>query len=83
MCNYFSIGLESRIGIGFDKNRTSNATCNKICYGWEGLKKMMYCCCCCIVSPTKKVKEVVQYVSTIEEGKEVVLFATDKSVESE
>lgn len=29
MANYFSIGIESRIGIGFDRNRTKSAVLNK------------------------------------------------------
>lgn len=32
MCNYFSIGIESRIGMGFDKKRTGSACCNKTKY---------------------------------------------------
>ena len=38
-CNYFSTGLESRIGMGFERNRTKSQTLNKISYGLEGLKK--------------------------------------------
>jgi diacylglycerol kinase (ATP) len=45
MCNYFSIGVESRIGLGFDKRRTGNVCCNKFFYFTEGLKKMFGCCC--------------------------------------
>ena len=39
MCNYFSIGIESRIGIGFDRNRKHSTMLNKLTYGWEGFKK--------------------------------------------
>eukprot|EP00357_Protocruzia_adherens_P006901 CAMPEP_0115037416 /NCGR_PEP_ID=MMETSP0216-20121206/42790_1 /TAXON_ID=223996 /ORGANISM="Protocruzia adherens, Strain Boccale" /LENGTH=516 /DNA_ID=CAMNT_0002417601 /DNA_START=314 /DNA_END=1864 /DNA_ORIENTATION=- len=42
MCNYISLGIDARIGYGFDKNRTTSALCNKGVYAWEGLKKM--CC---------------------------------------
>jgi diacylglycerol kinase (ATP) len=79
MCNYFSIGIESRIGLGFDKQRTSSAICNKICYGWEGIKKM------CCVGKTKKIKDVIDYVSTVdpESGNERIIFATDKATPSE
>ncbi|KAH8738563.1 diacylglycerol kinase [Cryptosporidium ryanae] len=38
MSNYFSVGIESRIGIGFDRNRTKNAFLNKIRYALEGVK---------------------------------------------
>ncbi|CAK61805.1 unnamed protein product (macronuclear) [Paramecium tetraurelia] len=40
MINYFSIGVDARIGFGFDKYRTSNQCCNKCVYCWEGFKKM-------------------------------------------
>lgn len=30
MCNYFSIGVESRIGVGFDRYRTKSAFLNKL-----------------------------------------------------
>jgi diacylglycerol kinase (ATP) len=74
MCNYFSIGVESRIGIGFDKVRTGNQHCNKLCYGWEGLKKL-FCCC----TKTTKIKEVIDYVAVFDETtrEQKVLFTTD------
>lgn len=40
MINYFSIGVDARIGFGFDKNRTPYQCCNKFVYCWEGFKKM-------------------------------------------
>lgn len=40
MSNYFSIGVDARIGYGFDKSRTGNRCCNKCVYCWEGFKKM-------------------------------------------
>ena len=43
MSNYFSIGEESRAGLGFDKKRTTKICCNKFVYFCEGLKKL--CCC--------------------------------------
>ncbi len=42
MCNYFSFGVESKIGIGFDLNRTEKASMNKCVYCWEGFKRMFY-----------------------------------------
>jgi hypothetical protein len=33
MCNYYSIGVESRIGLGFDKQRTGSKLCNDIAPG--------------------------------------------------
>lgn len=60
MCNYFSIGAESRAGIGFDRNRTDSICCNKVVYFWEGMKKMF--CCYCGNKKTLKIKEIVDYV---------------------
>lgn len=39
MSNYMSVGVDARIGLGFDKNRTSSAIGNKCVYCWEGFKK--------------------------------------------
>lgn len=57
MCNYFSIGVESRIGLGFEKSRSNHYLKNKCIYGWEGIKKM------CCSSRTAKIKNVIEYVS--------------------
>lgn len=40
MCNYMSVGVDARIGLGFDRNRTRSASGNKCVYCWEGVKKM-------------------------------------------
>ena len=40
MSNYFSVGVESRIGLGFDRHRTHSVIGNKCVYCWEGFKKM-------------------------------------------
>eukprot|EP01017_Pseudomicrothorax_dubius_P040357 TRINITY_DN6303_c0_g1_i3.p1 TRINITY_DN6303_c0_g1~~TRINITY_DN6303_c0_g1_i3.p1 ORF type:complete len:363 (+),score=61.82 TRINITY_DN6303_c0_g1_i3:89-1177(+) len=40
MSNYLSIGIDARIGFGFDKKRTRSTICNKCVYGWEGFKKL-------------------------------------------
>jgi diacylglycerol kinase (ATP) len=40
-CNYFSTGLESRIGLGFERNRTKSQTLNKLAYGIEGIKAVL------------------------------------------
>lgn len=45
MSNYCSIGLDARIGYGFDKNRTESRTANKLVYGWEGFKKFVTAKC--------------------------------------
>lgn len=41
MSNYCSLGVDARIGLGFDRNRTKYRCCNKVVYGWEGLKKFV------------------------------------------
>lgn len=40
--NYFSVGIESRIGIGFDRHRKNSAFRNKLVYMTEGLKKNLF-----------------------------------------
>lgn len=42
LVNYCSIGIDARIGLGFDKKRTKSRFCNKVVYAWEGVKKL--CC---------------------------------------
>lgn len=41
MANYCSIGIDARIGLGFDRNRSTNRFINKMVYAWEGLKKFV------------------------------------------
>jgi len=55
MCNYFSVGIESRIGLGFDKKRTKSQFLNKAVYGWEGIKKLF--------TSTPKISDVVVSLS--------------------
>eukprot|EP00350_Pseudokeronopsis_sp_OXSARD2_P004392 CAMPEP_0170546592 /NCGR_PEP_ID=MMETSP0211-20121228/4951_1 /TAXON_ID=311385 /ORGANISM="Pseudokeronopsis sp., Strain OXSARD2" /LENGTH=223 /DNA_ID=CAMNT_0010851139 /DNA_START=1043 /DNA_END=1714 /DNA_ORIENTATION=+ len=81
MCNYFSIGVESRIGLGFDKKRTSSICCNKCCYFCEGLKKFM---CCRGRKRTLKIKEVVSHITCVDDkGVEKILFASNNEKESD
>mmetsp|Transcript_9627 Transcript_9627/g.9583 ORF Transcript_9627/g.9583 Transcript_9627/m.9583 type:complete len:149 (-) Transcript_9627:359-805(-) len=63
MTNYFSIGLDARIGLGFDKRRSKKKCFNKCIYVWEGFKKM-----CCLRVP--KLKTMVN--SFIESGDRVI-----------
>lgn len=65
LSNYCSIGIDARIGFGFDKNRTKNRMCNKIVYAWEGIKK--FC------RPTLKMKSVID---RMEQLVEINLHAT-------
>ncbi len=34
------MGIDARIGLGFDRNRTQSALRNKCVYCWEGFKKL-------------------------------------------
>lgn len=67
MCNYFSLGVESRIGIGFDKGRSNNAVKNKMVYTKEGLKKSLF-------TNTLKVNETVHSLTVGKERR--VAFTT-------
>lgn len=49
MSNYFSLGVDARIGLGFDKARTRSQVRNKMVYAWEGFKKL----CCLPVTDLK------------------------------
>ena len=82
MCNYFSIGIESRIGLGFDKKRTGSAAMNDAWYGWEGFKKM---CCIDCKTKTKRIREVINYMAKLDPitGEETIIFATDIETKSE
>ncbi|SBT78229.1 diacylglycerol kinase, putative [Plasmodium ovale] len=42
MSNYFSIGIDSRIGRGFERHRQKSAFCNKLIYIIEGFKKVSF-----------------------------------------
>ncbi|KAH0474223.1 MAG: hypothetical protein KVP17_000717 [Porospora cf. gigantea B] len=42
MSNYFSIGIESRIGVNFDRRRKNNQVRNKFVYFEEGFKKVLF-----------------------------------------
>ena len=42
MVNYFSVGVDAQIGMGFDKHRTHNRICNRCVYTWEGAKKLLF-----------------------------------------
>ncbi|GAB67870.1 diacylglycerol kinase [Plasmodium cynomolgi strain B] len=42
MSNYFSIGIDSRIGRGFERHRQKSAFINKLIYVIEGFKKIIF-----------------------------------------
>lgn len=68
MCNYFSVGIESRIGLGFDKKRTTSTIGNKIRYGIEGIKKLF--------TKTPRIGDVMDSCTG---GDKSVIFSTDPS----
>jgi diacylglycerol kinase (ATP) len=39
MINYFSFGIDARIGLNFEKRRAKKTWINKLIYCWEGFKK--------------------------------------------
>lgn len=49
--NYFSCGVDARMGLGFDRNRTKSQFCNKIVYGLEAIKKLF--------KTTQKISDIV------------------------
>lgn len=57
MSNYCSIGIDARIGLGFDKNRSKSRWVNKLVYAWEGLKKFL--------KPSINVASIIEKMETI------------------
>ncbi|KRX04589.1 ATP-NAD kinase-like domain [Pseudocohnilembus persalinus] len=59
MCNYMSFGVDARIGLSFDRKRTTTRCVNQLVYAWEGIKQM------CIKTPSAShtihsLEEIVQ-----------------------
>jgi diacylglycerol kinase (ATP) len=69
MVNYFSIGIDARIGLGFDKNRSKNVYMNRFIYFLEGLKKLFL--------KTEKINNLVKELRIVEE---VDIHKTSKKV---
>jgi len=42
VCNYIGMGLDARVGFGFDKLRRQSRVMNKAVYVWEGAKKLLF-----------------------------------------
>jgi diacylglycerol kinase (ATP) len=40
-CNYFSFGIDAKVGYSFDKHRTGSRICNLLTYGVIGLFKSL------------------------------------------
>ena len=69
-CNYYSIGIDARIGIGFDRNRTKSAFCNKTVYACEGFKKSLW--------TAKRLNETIQSL-TLDDGTNIPLDTNSKA----
>ena len=67
MSNYFSIGVESAIGVQFDRQRTGSRTINKGIYMIEGIKHMF-----------KSISRVTDAVSELTSGDRLVFTTEDK-----
>ncbi|KAF4704226.1 hypothetical protein FOZ62_028833, partial [Perkinsus olseni] len=73
MCNYFSTGVESRLGLGFDRNRKKSQFANKLVYGVEGTKKMLF-------KKTAKINQTMdKVVSLSSDGSDDLVFQTSSS----
>jgi len=72
MCNYFSIGYDGRVGLGFDKGRTKSAFLNLAVYGIEGGKKM-----CCSRPP--RARSVMQTLENIDANGNSTVVATTQN----
>lgn len=73
LCNYFSIGVESRIGVGFDRYRTRSQFLNKLRYAAEGLKKTIF-------RTTRKINELV---TEITQGGDIVCICHNQEDDDE
>lgn len=71
MSNYFSLGVDARIGFGFDKMRTKSQVLNKAVYAWEGCKKL-----CCL-----PVTFVHDFIDHFEDNGKVIFDKDSKALE--
>jgi len=62
MTNYISIGVDARIGLGFDKHRSNSIFKNKCRYCWEGFKKLFI--------STSKMNSVIESLEELEKDEE-------------
>eukprot|EP00919_Chromeraceae_sp_WS-2016_P007223 GHVR01016992.1.p1 GENE.GHVR01016992.1~~GHVR01016992.1.p1 ORF type:complete len:530 (+),score=134.39 GHVR01016992.1:231-1592(+) len=69
--NYFSFGVDSKIGIGFDRRRKKTAFGNKMVYLTEGMKKI----CCHKID---KLTELVESFEAIDGGGSHTIVAAPK-----
>ncbi|KAF4689910.1 hypothetical protein FOZ60_001012 [Perkinsus olseni] len=76
ICNYFSVGVESRVGLGFDKHRTKSQLLNKAVYVVEGTKKITF-------THTPRISHLLNCATTTtDSGKDHIIFTTDPTEET-
>lgn len=66
MVNYFSIGVDAQIGMGFDKHRTHNRVCNRCVYTCEGIKK-------CMCHRNRSIRTIIDYLAR---GEDEIVFSS-------
>jgi diacylglycerol kinase (ATP) len=59
MVNYLSVGIDARIGLGFDKHRSNNVYMNKFRYFLEGFKKFFL--------KTEKINNIVKELRIVDD----------------
>lgn len=64
LVNYCSLGIDARIGLGFDKRRTKSRFFNKAVYACEGVKKL------CCVGGGGPLKGKIEKMEVVVEAKE-------------
>jgi len=60
MVNYFSLGMDAKIGTDFEKKRTTSRMCNRCCYCWVGFMNCLFNSCLCCAD--RKVIDLIEYV---------------------
>jgi len=60
MVNYFSLGMDAKIGTGFEMKRTGSRRCNLCCYFCVGLKNFF--CNSCLCCADRRVIDMIEYV---------------------
>ncbi|XP_053991496.1 diacylglycerol kinase theta-like [Hylaeus volcanicus] len=81
MSNYFSTGIESRVGLGFERHRTRLEKLNKSCYVLESLKKTFFKKKLVINSQVVDLSEIIKRNETTEEYKEIFSQLPDSMVQ--